>query len=667
MDQAREKDRDAFAAPVFSPDAGAVSGAARACRRTIGAATLLALSLGIAHASSPVEDLGSLSLEDLGKVVVTSVSKNSEPLGDAPASVYVISHDDIQRSGATSLPEILRLAPNLEVFQTSPSEYTITARGFNGSPRAQNLSDKLLVLIDGRSVYNPLYSGMYWEMQQVLPANIERIEVISGPGATMWGANAMNGVINIVTRNASQTTGGMLDLGIGSSESRAAVQYGGRLSANANYRVYATRLHGNSFDAADGHTADDGWTRSQAGFRWDWTPGRDSMTVQGDVFNGRQHQGTDPDQKISGGNLLTNWERRFDDGSSLQLLAYYDRVHRMAVPRLGGFTINTHELQIQHDFMIGSGNHVTWGAGERRNRFAIVNAITSAAAFLFRPSRFQTHVTNIFVQDQISAGARLDVVLGIKLEDDPYSGWTPMPSVRASWRINPDATIWAAASRAIRSPTPLDTQVHERVGSIDFVDGNPDFMPEKLTAHEIGYRQQLNEQAALSISAFDHRYDDLKTMEATTATIFPLTFRNGMKGNIYGVEMWGSYQPTDWWRLSAGFALQRQRLRFKPGANELLGMSQAGNDPEHHGFIRSAMNFADRWTVDADLREVAALPDPRVPGYVELNMRLGWRVNDHVGLSLSGSNLLHSWHQEYIFPNSDRIGRSVSLDVRLDF
>jgi iron complex outermembrane receptor protein len=630
---------------------------------------LLAATLAsrAAFAQGTLQDLGELSLQDLGKIVVTSVAKHPESLGDAPAAVYVITHDEIVRSGATALPEILRLAPNLQVFQTSPSTWVITARGFAGAPGAENLSNKLLVLIDGRSVYNPLFSGMYWEMQDLLPEDIERVEVVSGPGAALWGANAVNGVINIITRKASDTPGGLLQLGAGNKFSDFALQYGGAIGADASYRVYGKTLYGGSFETADGSDARDGWSKQQAGFRVDWAPGGDDVTFEGDLFNGRQHQGDSPDQLISGGNLQTSWRRTFADDSSLQVLAWYDRVHKMADPHDGGFTIDTFDVELQRDFSLGAWNHVVWGAGERSSRFEIVNAISPLATFAFQPAQFSLNVANIFVQDQMTLGRHFSLTLGIKLEDDPWSGFTPMPSVRAAWTLDSHATLWAAVSRAIRAPTPLDTNLDQKLGALDFLKGNPDFAPEKLTAYEIGYRQQLSSRASVSVSAFDNHYDDLKTIEATPVTLFPLFFGNGMRGDVYGMEAWAAYQPVDWWRLKAGVYLQHRNLEFKAASDSPIGLWQAGDDPSHQAFLHSSMNLGTRWQLDADLRNVGALPDPHVPGYTELNARLGWKPNDRLELSLSGMNLLHAWHQEYVLANADRIGRTVFLDARVKF
>jgi len=279
-----------------------------------GASAGLSACPATAQQVASVQDLSKLSIEDLANVQVTSVLKTPEPLSDAAAAIYVISGEDIRRSGATSIPEMLRLAPNLQVAQSSPSSYIITARGFSGNSAAQNFSDKLLVIIDGRSVYNPLFSGMYWNMQDVLPENVERIEVISGPGATLWGANAVNGVINIVTRKSSDSQGGTLELGTGNQHVSASLQYGGKLSDELAYRIYAKSFSDSSFETSSGASTHDGWSKPQGGFRLDWTPPGDQLTLQGDLYNGRVHALGGSDQLISGGNLQANWQHDLGNG-----------------------------------------------------------------------------------------------------------------------------------------------------------------------------------------------------------------------------------------------------------------------------------------------------------------------------------------------------------------
>ena len=640
-------------------------------RGGLAASILLALSIQAAHAGDvalPTTDLGSLSLEDLGKVVVSSVAKNPEALGKAPAAVYVISHDDIMRSGARNLPDILRLAPNLEIFQTSPSGYTITARGFSGNNTAQNFPNKLLVLIDGRSVYSPIFSGMYWDDQFVLPENIERVEVISGPGGALWGANAVNGVINIITRASADTQGGLLSLSAGNLETSAAVQYGGALGAHTHYRVYASEIRRRAFDNSAGQDAHDGWRKPQAGFRLDWDAGNgDALMLQGDLHDGRQDQPAGPDARSTEGDLLARWQHALSETSSFQLQTYYDHVYRRNEGDGSGFNLDTWDIEAQHNLALGERNQVVWGVGDRIYRYDIKPRIGVANSLLWDPTRNTQNLANAFIQDQIALDPRTQLTLGLKAEDDPYSGVSLMPNARLSWQPTRNVLLWAAASRAVRTPTPFDEDVIEKQGIIDFLVGNPDFRREKLTAYEAGWRAQVATRATVSVSLYYNVYDDLRTIEFTPVTLLPLTWGNNMQGHTLGLEAWGSYAVSDRWQLGAGFTTQRQRLRFKPDGSGLLGVAQAGNDPDRQGFIRSTVNLSDRWTLYTELRGVGALPDPKVPGYVELDARLGWLVNDKLELSLSGFNLLRSWHQEYVFPDSDRIGRSVSLDARLNF
>ena len=607
-------------------------------------------------------DFSKLSIEQLGNVEITSVSKRAQPLNAAPAAIYVITHDDIMRSGAMTIPEVLRLAPNLQVAQTSPANDVITARGFSGNSAAQNFSDKLLVLIDGRSVYNPLFSGMYWDMQDVPVEDIERIEVISGPGATLWGANAVNGVINIVTRKSSDTQGGVLEFGAGNLYESASLQYGGALSDDLTYRAYIKTFRDKSFETSN----HDGWYKPQGGFRLDWTPGNDKLTVQGDLYDGRENNGASADGLIAGGNLSVNWNHDFADGSSLQVLGYYDNVERTTTGGSAGFTVDTYNVDAQYNFMWGNWNNLVVGAGQRLSHYAIVNRISPVTSLLFIPNKGDLNLSDIFIQDQMSLSDDFNLTLGLKFENDPYSGITPMPNVRASWQVNDSNMLWAAISYAIRSPTPFDTHVGEDLGTTRFLNGNPDFLPEKLMAYELGYRGQLSEKASVSVSGFYDDYNDLKSIELDkTSGFLPLRWGNGMKGHVYGVEAWGTYEATDWWKLSAGLSIQNESFEFKPGASGLLGLTQQGNDPHHQASLRSSMNLSDNLTFDADFRFVWKLPDPHVPSYIELNARLGWMITDRIELAISGYNLLHDQHQE--FEPGDMVKRSFFVDTRWKF
>ena len=609
-----------------------------------------------------VQDLQHMSIDELSNIDVSSVTKTVQPLSDAPAAIYVITHEDIIRSGAQSVPEMLRLAPNLEVMQTSASGYVITARGFSGNNQAQAFSDKLLVLIDGRSVYSPLFSGVYWDMQDVLPEDIERIEVISGPGATLWGANAVNGVINIITRKSGQTQGGVLDVGAGNLGRSASLQYGGRISADLTYRLYAKGFIDNDTETATGAKAGDGWYKPQGGFRFDWTPGAETVTLQGDAYQGAEAQAGAEDESISGRNLLARWTHGFAGGSSLQVQAYYDRTSRSTAGGGGSFNLDTYDVDLQHSFALGDRNQVVWGGGFRIAEYEITNN----GSLLFVPSSRTLNLSNAFVQDSLSLTPALKLILGLKLEDDPYSGVTPLPSARVSWKISNGALVWAAVSRAIRSPTPFDVDVQEDLGGILFLKGNEDFQPEKLTAYELGARVQPAARLSLSISAYYNVYDDLRSIEVAPGGFLPLQWGNMMQGRTYGVEAWADYRVADWWRLTAGLEVQHESLDFKPGASGLLGLSQAGDDPHHQASLRSSMNLGKAVTFDADLRYIGMLPDPHVPSYVELNSRLGWNVSERVQLSLSGFNLLHARHQEFPDP-ATYVQRSFFAEARFRF
>jgi iron complex outermembrane receptor protein len=618
-------------------------------------------ALGAPAAAQSLEQLQNMSIEDLGNLNVTSVSKRPESLSDAAAAIYVITHDDIMRSGATSIPEILRLAPNLQVTETSPANYIVTARGFNGNSQAQSFSDKLLVLVDGRSVYNPLFSGVYWDTIDVLPDNIERIEVISGPGATLWGANAVNGVINITTKKASDTQGVLVIAAAGSNYKDVAVQYGGTIGADVAYRIFGKAFYQNAFETAAHASAHDAWYKPQAGFRIDWTPDKDSVSVSGDIYGGTEHQGGS-DQIVSGGNLTTTWQHPMDDGSTLQVLGYFDVVHRGTSSSSGSFTVRTYDIEVQDSITIDARNKLVVGAGDRVNDYNIVDEIGPVTSLLFAPSSRTLNLADFFLQDDYAITDSLTLTVGIKIENDPYSGWAPMPTARASWRMDDDNMVWAAISRAVRSPTPFDVDVIEKIGAATFLNGNPNFEPEELTAYEAGYRGQFGKNASLSVSGFYNVYNDLRSIEFSPGPGI-IEWGNKMRGDVYGVDIWGAYQPTDWWRLNAGLHLQHEDLRFAPGSTGLLGVAQQGDDPHLQATLRSSMNLSDAITFDADLRYVGTLPNPKVPDYVELNATVGWRLTDQIELALSGFNLLHARHVEYA--PGDEIPRSVLLETRL--
>lgn len=608
------------------------------------------------------EDITRMSLADLANVEVTSVSKSNEALQGASAAIYVISHDDIMRSGLTSIPDVLRLAPNLLVTQVSASQYTIAARGLGGNQPAQNFPNKLLILIDGRSVYSPLFSGIYANTIDVMLEDVERIEVISGVGATLWGANAMNGVINIITRPSYLTPGSFVDGGAGNQVQSLGARYGDRIDADTTFRVYGFEFHRGAMEMGDGSSAHDGWSKGQGGFRSEWSADRDTLTVQGDIYRGTENELANSDGLVLGGNMLTRYQHH-GSSSDLQVQAYYDQTEQFGPGPEGlGFVVHTYDVELQQTLTAGRYNRIIWGAGERVNSYGIANSPT----LLFEPSHHALTLANAFIQDTATLAKALNLTVGIKLEDDPWSGWSPLPDARLTFSVDDRTTVWAAASRAIRAPTPFDDEVVEKIGSITYLAANTEFRPERVTAYEFGVRAQPQTGISLSAAPFYNVYDDLRTIElAATPTGLPYYWGNSMRGDTYGVDAWADWQVNQWWRLSPGFSWVRERLAFKAGASEILGLAQAADDPSSHATLTSSMNFPHHLTFDATARYVGALPSPSLPHYYDLDARLGWQASSAVELSLSGANLLHARHTE--FPGDEQITRSVFAEARCRF
>lgn len=632
------------------------------------AANMLLLSLLACRAAvaevTQVEELSRLSLEQLANVEVTSVSKSVQSLRSSPATIYVITRDELLRSGVTRIAEALRLAPNLQVAQLSSNNHVVTARGFGGSPQAQNFANKLLILIDGRSVYSPLFSGIYFDAQDVLMDDVERIEVISGPGATLWGANAMNGVINVITRDASGTRGALVRAGGGNDERSFSARYGGDVEGGATaWRVHAKGFERDALALGDGREAGDDWRRAQAGFRVDWSEGTDRVTTQGDVYEGDLDRSSDGASTFSGVNLLALW-RRETGLARTQWQAYFDQTERAAPPGGVAFVLRTWDLQFQQQLTRGVRHELVWGAGYRLNRYAITNS----AGLAFEPPRRSLDFGNLFAQDTVSLGGDWTLTLGLKLEQDPYAGWSALPDVRLSRRLGVTGLAWASGSRAIRAATPFDVDVVERLGGSVFLRGNPDFDGEKVTTWQIGWRGRPASFVSASLTAFYNDYDDLRSIETASPTTFlPLTWGNLMRGNSYGIEGWAEFQVAPWWRLSPGFRALNERLGFAAGASRLLGVAQAGNDPRRQALLKSSMDLGRGLTLDAQLRWVDELPAPRTDAYHELNARLGWRVSERWDVALRGQNLLNPRHRQFAAPDGALVERSVFAEMRWTF
>ncbi|MCC7325702.1 MAG: TonB-dependent receptor, partial [Burkholderiales bacterium] len=601
--------------------------------------------------------LNRLSLGELGALEVTSVTKDPQPVRDAAATIYVITRQDILRSGATSVPEALRLAPNLLVTQLTASDYALSARGFGGNPDAQNFPNKLLVLIDGRSVYSPLFSGIYADTLEVMLEDIERIEVISGPGATLWGANAMNGVINVITRPAVATQGEIASLGLGNREQRGGFRHGGRLGESVHYRVYGRGFARGETESPDGAGRNDEWHKGQGGFRVDVARGSDDVTLQGDAYRGKIAQDAIGWLRSDGVNLLSRWQRATTTGA-LQAQAYVDVRSRDAPGDRLSLGLRTWDFELQQTFDLGTRHRVVWGGGYRLNEYTIDNTDTLA----FMPDARTLSILNLFVQDTVRLSRTLRLTLGVKLEDHTYTDWMLQPELRLAWRMHDAALLWASVARAVRATTPFDRDVIERFGGQVFLTGNRDFRSERVTAYEIGMRSRPWPALNLEATLFLQDYDDLRTVEPGQTV--PLTWRNGLEGHSYGIQAWARWEIADWWRITPGVTLLRKRLKFEPGAVALLGTGQAANDPSGHGTLTSSMDLGARSTLDLTLRHVGRLADPELDSYTELAARASWRASDTLEFSVSGFNLLHDHHAEYPAPQVAEIGRSVLVALR---
>ncbi len=602
-----------------------------------------------------IDELRAMSIGDLADIEVSSVSKTAQPLAQAPAAIFLITSDMIARSGATTLPEILRLAPNLQVYRQSAAEYAITARGQNGNSAAQSFSNKLLVLIDGRSVYSPLYSGVYWDMQDVLPQDIDRIEVISGPGATLWGANAVNGVINIITHGAGETQGLLVHAQGGAHQRSLGLRYGGDAGEALAWRVSLNGLDMDETHNAAGAGQEDDWRRLQGSFRLDWTPdSNDRVMLQGALYGGERKRRAG--EAIEGHSVMARWNHSADNGNELQVKAYYDSASRRSTANALRFWVHTLDLDLQHAWELSARQKLVWGGNVRASRYHL----DATGPLDFEPSRRTLWLASAFAQTTLDLTDRLSLTAGLKVESDPYVGASLLPDVRLSWRPSETATFWGAVSRAVRSPTPFDSDVLEYLDGQLFLTGNPDFRTEKLTAFQFGGRFRPASSVSFSVTGYYNLYDDLRSIELGP-NILPLLWGNELTGESYGVELWGSFRPLDWWTLSASLNLYEAGFHFRPGSSQLLGTAQIGSDPREQASLRSSMTFG-AVTIDADLRHMGSLPDPVLPAHTEVDARIGWQLASGLEVSLTGDNLLHRWRQEY--PGGSRLPREIRIGLQ---
>jgi iron complex outermembrane recepter protein len=619
-----------------------------------------------ASAQTGATKLRGMSLEEVLNQPVTTVSRGEEPALRVPAAIHVITQDDIHRSGATSIPEVLRLAPGLQVARINAGIWAIGTRGF-----ADRLARSMLVLIDGRPVYSPLFAGTYWETQDFLLDDIERIEVIRGPGGTLWGANAVNGIINIITKSAKNSAGLIARLATG-SEDRALVglRYGGTFG-DWDYRVYGKVVNKASQFHADGLDFD-GLRGVHGGIRADRTfAGGRMLTVHGDAYGIRLGQRetltsyTAPfsevssvDSPLSGANILTRWNEPIGPQSSFQLQASYARTNRDERPV--GEKRDTVDIDFQHTPAPWRAHQLVWGLGYR----VTSGRIRATALSAFNPATRTDRLFSGFLQDEVSIDDRWRLTVGTKFEHNDYSGAELQPSARLLWSAHRDHTLWWSVTRAVRTPSRVETDytttslLNPTTPLFVRLLPNPEFKPERLIAYETGYRVRPVGPLYVSLAGFYNRLEDVLSTEILPAVaeppvspvrvIVPVIFANGLEGESYGGEISADVRPAPWWRVTGNYSYVRIQLARLPGS--LDGSQERRNEglsPRHQVRLHTSLDLARRWSVDADVRHVSALPAAPLPSYTTADARLAVRLTPRLELAIVGQDLMKAHHVEW--------------------
>jgi iron complex outermembrane receptor protein len=612
---------------------------------------LAGLCAGVHAQDTSTAALADLSLEQLRDIVVSTVSRRSERLDRVAASVFVITADDIRRSGATTLPEALRLAPSLQIARADANQYAISARGFNNV-----LANKMLVLIDGRTLYTPLFSGVFWESQDTMLEDVDRIEVITGPSAALWGTNAVNGLIHVFTRAAAATQGAAVSLSGSSRERVVAARYGGALGENGHFRVYAKSYDRSHTNLANGGPVRDQADGVQAGFRADWSLGADRLTLQGDAYRGSIDQAPAA-RRISGGNLLARWRREMEGGGTLVARLVVEQTERDH-PTTFRQALHTVDALVQYDLPAAGAHRVLLGAGYRHSRDNVGNS----ALLAFLPAQKNMAWSRVFVQDQITLSPSLDLTFSASAEHNPYTDTELLPGARLGWRIDDRHMAWASLSRAVRAPSRIDREFFQPAQPPYAVAGGPRFVSETSDVAELGYRAQPTERVSYSVTLFHHEHRRLRSLAVTAGG---LQFENDIQGHTRGLEAWGTWRVNERWKLTGGGTLLRQHLRVRPGGSDAGGLQALGNDPRHAWSLRSSFDLAPDLAWEFGVRRVGALPNPAVPAYWAADTRAAWRVSPELELALTAQNLFEREHVEWGSAASRAVlRRAVGLQLR---
>lgn len=624
------------------------------------------------RSQTPSNDLTKMNLEDLMQVEVSSVSKKERSLAQTAAAIFVISQEDIARSGATSIPDLLRMVPGMDVAQINSNAWATSARGFN-----ERFGNELLVMIDGRTVYVPTFGGVFWEVIDLPLEDIDRIEVVRGPGGSVWGANAVNGVINILTKSAASTHGVLTSVGAGNSPQEFGVaQYGGAAGKSVDYRVYSKFRNEPQFTTEAGGPGGDGWHVLRGGMRVDARlSGKDELSLEGNLYTGRESVPTaylpsviSPDLvdtnllvNLSGGFAQALWSHQFSGKSSTSLMVSYDGFARTDLLDERRHTV---DVDFQHNLSVGERNMLTWGLGYRHSASHTVGDLTQS----LDPPDLDTNLYSGFMQDEIALYKdKLYLTLGTKFEKHYYVGFVALPSARMAWMLDKNTTLWGAVSRAERTPAATDTSERTNSGSISGAGGtpvllstfgNPDIHGEGLVSFELGARKSFKKRLKGEISTYFNRYDHQQT-EEPAGTFFeptplpphfvqPNVLRNLMHGNTYGFELSADWKVTDGWKLSAGYAFERIHMHLDRGSqDDDAGPEADGASPVNSAQVRSHYELFRGLSWDLSAYFVGRLREPEIPSYTRLDTQLSWRLGERLTLSGVGQNLLKGSHLEF--------------------
>jgi len=642
-------------------------------------------------AGTPI-DLTELTLEELMDIEIISVSKKEERLFEAAAAVYVITQEDLRRSGVRSIPAVLRLVPGMQVARIDANKWAVTARGFLGL-----FANKLLVLIDGRSVYTPLFSGVFWEAQDVVLEDVERIEVIRGPGGALWGANAVNGIINIITKPAEDAQGGFMQAGGGTEERGfGTVRYGGRLGERVHFQAYGKYFARDASVDRAGRGREDDWYVFRIGGRVDWRISSQSMaTVQGDVYDGQVGQVVRiatplsppymrtvySDAQISGGNVLARWERKSDDRSGVALQFYWDRSARTETVLKG--VVHNADVDVQQRWEVSSRHEIVWGLEYRLT----MDDLDGGPIMSFRPECRTVHLFSGFVHNDVSlASDRMRLMLGSKIEHNNYTGIEVQPDVRLWWSPAQGHALWGALSRAVRTPSrgeddiravtqvwPSDSLYAGSPLAAATLLGNRAFDSETVLAFDAGYRAHLRTWLSLDVAAFHNLYDDLRTKELDLGSIeaapsgshliVPVWVDNKAGGRTYGVELAADGQVRDGWRLRAAYTYFHMDLDVDEDSFDALTESYARENPGHLLSVRFLLDLPGAVELDLIGRYMDDLPTLDIDRYLTFDLCIGWRPNERLELSIAGRNLLDSPRPEFVSQASGVLPAEVQAGV----